>query len=67
MSDYQIKKNYSVGDKVVFRISKRCTRAFHGEIIKINEKSYRVKGYDYQTKKIELVTIPKPFVTGIPK
>ena len=48
MSDYQIKKNYSVGDKVAFRISKRCTRAFHGEIIKTNEKSYRVKGYDYQ-------------------
>ena len=70
MSDNQIKKNYSVGDEVVFKLYKRSNRLFHGDIIKINKKSYRVrtifKGNDDPWKGTwELVTIPKPFVIGM--
>ena len=54
---------YTIGDKVVFRISKSCIIGFRGKIIKINEKSFRVEFYN-PIKKTELITkrIPKDFV-----
>ena len=74
MSDYKKKKNYSVGDEVVLIISKRCTRLFHGRIMKVNEKSYRVEyhdcDYDYKTHKsinegLMTKTVTKTFVLGM--
>ena len=54
---------YTIGDKVVFRISKSFHRGFEGKIIKINEKSFRVEFY-IDDEKTELITkrIPKDFV-----
>ena len=56
---------YTIGDKVLFRISKSCLKpkGFRGKIIKINEKSFRVEFY-IDDEKTELITkrIPKDFV-----
>ena len=56
---------YTIGDKVVFRISKSCIIGFKGKIIKINEKSFRVEFY-IDDEKTELITkrIPKDFILG---
>jgi len=55
--------NYSIGDKVLFRISKSCCMGFRGNIIKINKKSYQVEFYiDDEKSELMQKRIPKDFV-----